>query len=178
MHWPNFLSLFKLYRFKPQSAHRLKYYPPFWLMRIKILEMDPLWKIVRIRLPLTRLSKNPGGGMFGGFQASLADPIAALACSKAFPGCEVWTRHLQINFIREGRTDLDLHFNFSEQQLADITEEMQKRGRANPVFEYAFYDQQAQLCTQVTCRVAIRPEGYVSPLSKMDQEKSKTGQEN
>ncbi|MCN4144338.1 MAG: DUF4442 domain-containing protein [Thiohalomonas sp.] len=128
MHCPNFLSLFKLYRFKPQSAHRLKYYPPFWLMRIKILEMDPLWKIVRIRLPLTGLSKNPGGGIFAGFQGSLADPIAALACSKTFPGCEVWTRHLQINFICERRTDLDLHFNFSEQQLADITEEMQERG--------------------------------------------------
>lgn len=133
-------------------------------MRIKILKMDPLWKSVRIRLPLTRLSKNPGGGMFGGYQASLADPIAALACTQSFPGYEVWTRNLQLDFIREGRTDLDLHFDFSEQQLADIKKEINQRGRANPVFEYAFYDQHAQLCTQVTCCVAIRPEGY-KPLS-------------
>jgi len=134
-------------------------------MRISILKWDPLWRVVHIKLPLTWLSKNPGGGMFGGFQASLADPIAALACLKSFPGCEVWTRNLQIDFIREGRTDLELRFEFLEEQLSVIQEEMEKKGRSNPVFEYGFYDSNNQLCTQVTCRVAIRPNGYV-PLTR------------
>lgn len=147
-------------------ATRLSLYPPFWLMRIKVLKMDKLWRIVHIKLPLTRISKNPGGGMFGGFQASLADPIAALACLKSFPGSEVWTRNLQLNFIREGRTDLELRFEFSDEQLLQIREEMHKRGRANPVFEYGYYDQHEQLCTRITCRVAIRPEGYVPSTRK------------
>ncbi len=107
--------------------------------------------------------------MFGGFQASLADPIAALACLKSFPGCEVWTRNLQLNFIREGRTDLELRFNFSDKLLTEIQQQMKKRGRANPVFEYGFYDQNNYLCTQITCRIAIRPEGYVPPARKIDQ---------
>ncbi|MCW8930114.1 MAG: DUF4442 domain-containing protein [Gammaproteobacteria bacterium] len=142
-------------------ATRLKFYPPFWLMKIKVLKMDPLWRKVYIKLPLTRLSKNPGGGMFGGFQASLADPIAALACLKSFPGCEVWTRNLQLNFVREGRTDLELRFIFSDEQLLKIRDEMDQKGRSNPVFEYGFYDISGQICTEITCRVAIRPEGYV-----------------
>ena len=33
-----------------------------------------------------RMSRNPGGVMFGGYQAALADPIAALACARVFPG--------------------------------------------------------------------------------------------
>ena len=148
-------------------ATRLRLYPPFWLMRIKVLQMDPLWRKVTIKLPLTRFSKNPGGGMFGGYQASLADPIAALACLKSFPGCEVWTRNLQLNFIREGRTDLELRFDFSDEQLNKIREELQHRGRSNPVFEYGFYDLDEQLCTQITCRVAIRPEGYVPQTRKV-----------
>ena len=99
--------------------------------------------------------------MFGGFQASLADPIAALACTKVFPGCEVWTRNLQLDFIREGRTDLELRFEISDEQLADMIQEMQQKNRVNPVFEYGFYDAHERLCTRITCRVAIRPEGYI-----------------
>ena len=144
-----------------KRATRLKFYPPFWLMRLKVIELEPRWRLVRIRLPLTRFSKNPGGGMFGGFQASLADPIAALACAKNFPGCEVWTRNLQVDFFREGRTDLELRFQFPEQKLSEIAEQMQHKGRANPVFEYGFYDSDDHLCTRITCRVAIRPEGYI-----------------
>lgn len=144
-----------------QPKHRLQYYPPFLLMRLKIVHLDPHWRVVRIVLPLTRISRNPGGGMFGGFQASLADPIAALACVKAFPGCEVWTRNLQLDFIREGRSDLELRFDFSRQQLREIQQEMHEKGRSNPVFDYGFYDLDERLCTRVSCRVAIRPEGYI-----------------
>ncbi len=162
------MFLYKLFSPYISNRNRLRYYPPFWLMRITILKWDPLWRVVHIKLPLTWLSKNPGGSMFGGFQASLADPIAALACLKSFPGCEVWTRNLQINFVREGRTDLELRFEFSEEQLSVIQEEMEKKGRSNPVFEYGFYDLANQLCTQVTCRVAIRPNGYIPLTRKYD----------
>ena len=145
--------------FSPEN--RLRFYPPFWLMRLKIVELDTQWRVVRIKLPLTIISRNPGGGMFGGFQASLADPIAALACLKSLPGCEVWTRNLQVDFIREGRTDLELRFEITDDQLKTIKQEMKERNRSNPVFEYGFYDTQDQLCTHITCRVAIRPEGYI-----------------
>jgi len=164
MHW---LKKFLFPYF--QSKNRLRFYPPFWLMRLKIVQLDPQWRKVRIILPLTRISKNPGGGMFGGFQACLADPIAALACVKAFPGCEVWTRNLQLDFYREGRSDLELRFDFSDQKLLEIEEEMQKKGRSNPVFEYGFYDPGGHLCTRITCRVAIRPEGYIPKTRSLNK---------
>jgi hypothetical protein len=46
----------------------LEFYPPFLAMRIKVLEVSPQWRKVRIRLPLNTISRNPGGVMFGGFQ--------------------------------------------------------------------------------------------------------------
>ena len=55
-------------------------------MRVKVVSLESNWRNVRIRLPLNTLSRNPGGVMFGGYQACLADPIAALACSRIFPG--------------------------------------------------------------------------------------------
>ena len=86
------------------DARMLELYPPFLFMRIKVLEMDRDWRRVRIRLPLNAISRNPGGVMFGGFQAALADPIAALACARVFPGYSTWTRAMQIDFEHGGIT--------------------------------------------------------------------------
>ena len=77
-------------------------------MRIKVLELTDNWDVVRIKLPLNAVSKNMGEAMFGGYQASLADSIAALACVKRFPNYDVWSRTLIIDFIRPGNSDLEL----------------------------------------------------------------------
>jgi acyl-coenzyme A thioesterase PaaI-like protein len=55
------------------------------LLNIRVLENRDNWRHVRIRLPLGYLTRNLGGYMFGGCQANLADPIAAIACAHIFP---------------------------------------------------------------------------------------------
>jgi acyl-coenzyme A thioesterase PaaI-like protein len=139
---------------------RLEFFPAFWLMRIKVLEISDNWRTVRIRLPLTQVSRNMGGFMFGGFQASLADPVAALACARNFPGYAVWTRALKLDFLHEGRTDLELRFRFDPQQEEAIRRELAQRGRSNPVFEFGYYLTDGTLCTRISNTVAIRPQGY------------------
>ena len=67
------------------DARLLEMYPPFVPMRIRVLELAAGWRTVRILLPLNAMSRNPGGVMFGGWQAALADPIAALSCARVFP---------------------------------------------------------------------------------------------
>ena len=140
---------------------RLEWYPPFWLMRVKVLELADDWSIVRLRLPLTVFSRNMGDSMFGGYQAALADPIAALACVKRFPGHDVWTRAMSIDFIAVGNSDLELRFEFKDSIDAQIKEEIADRGRSTPRFEYAFYRLDGKCCSQITNTVAIRPEGYI-----------------
>ncbi len=98
--------------------------------------------------------------MFGGAIASLADPIAALACNRVFPGHQVWTRAMQVDFMREGRTDLILQFDFDQQVEREINEALGARGRATPSFEYGFYDTAGHLCVKVVNTVAIRPRDY------------------
>lgn len=142
------------------EKRRLEYYPPFRFMRIKILELTSDWSTVRIKLPLSSSSKNHGGCMFGGHQASLADPIAALACVKKFPGYSVWTRSMHIDFRREGSTDLELRFTFNPEQETQIRKELEESGRSTPVFEYGLYLKDGTQCTHVLNTVAIRPKGY------------------
>ena len=139
---------------------RLEWYPPFFVMRIRVLELSDDWRRVRIRLPLNGFSRNPGGVMFGGYQASLADPIAALACARVFPGYSVWTRGLTLDFLRGGSTDLELRFEFPAEQEAAIRRELDERGRATPVFQYGYHLADGTQCTQILNTVAIRPKGY------------------
>ena len=150
----------KIFSFLSEKR-RMELWPAWWMMRIKFTVLENDWRKVRIKLPLTFISKNMGGSMFGGFQASLADPIAPLACAKVFKGYDVWTRSLFVDFERAGTTDLELRFDFPMDKEQEIFEELAERGRSNPKFEYGLYLKDGTLCTKVECVVAIREQGYL-----------------
>jgi uncharacterized protein (TIGR00369 family) len=138
---------------------RLEDYPPFQAMDVRVLELPDNWRHARILLPLNERNRNPGGSMFGGCMASLADPIPALACYRQFPEFAVWTRELQVDFRRPGVTDLELRFELPQGVIDQIAQELQEKGRSTPCFEFGFYDQEDALVAWVLNRVAIRPKG-------------------
>jgi acyl-coenzyme A thioesterase PaaI-like protein len=138
----------------------LEWYPPFRPMRIKVLEIIDNWRSVRILLPLNAMSRNPGGVMFGGYQAALADPIAALACARVFPGYSVWTRAMTISFDHGGNSDLEMRFSLTPEQEAAIRIELERDGRSTPSFEYGYFRKDGVRCTVIRNTVAIRPRGY------------------
>lgn len=142
------------------DEQRIKWFPPFWLLRIKVVELSPCWRTVQILLPQSWIATNSGGSLFGGFQACLADPIAAMSCLKVFPGYSIWTRSLHLDFLNEGKTDLELKFSLSSEQEAAIRAELAQKGRSTPTFEYGFYQTDGSVCTLIKARVAIRPNGY------------------
>jgi acyl-coenzyme A thioesterase PaaI-like protein len=139
---------------------RIEWYPPFWLMRIEVLALSSGWREIRLLLPHSWIATNAGGSMFGGFQACLADPIAAMACVRLFPGYSVWTRSLHLDFRHEGVTDLELRFKLEPEQEATIRQELQNKGRSTPTFEYGYYLHDGRLCTVITASIAIRQTGY------------------
>src|SRR3954469_23640295 len=124
-----FMSFMTRNRILP-DAKLLELYPPFVPMRIKVLEIAHGWRSVRIRLPLNAMSRNPGGVMFGGYQAALADPIAALACARIFPGYSVWTRAMAISFDHGGNSDLEMSFSLTPEQESGIRIELEREGRS------------------------------------------------
>ena len=142
------------------DASLLELYPPFMPMRIKVLEIAGHWRTVRILLPLNARSRNPGGVMFGGYQAALADPIAALSCARVFPGYSVWTRAMTISFEHGGNSDLEMRFSLTPEQEAAIRIELARDGRSTPSFEYGYFRKDGVRCTTIRNTVAIRPRGY------------------
>lgn len=135
---------------------QLENFPPFKSMAIKVVAFDPQWREVRLLLPMNDHNINPGGTMFGGAMAALADPIAALACASHFPKYEIWTKSLTLDFVRPGNSDLQLLFEFSPSALACITAALDERGRTDHTFCYGFHLDDGALCCRVTCVVAIR----------------------
>lgn len=146
---------------QPTPINWLEDFPPFLGMQAKVLELDDEWNKIRILLPLHKQTQNPGGSMFGGVMASLADPIAALACAWHFQEYSVWTRNLSIDFLREGRSDLELRFEFDPLQKNAIAKELAQRDRSSPVFEYGYYLADGTLCARIQNCVAIRRKGYI-----------------
>jgi len=154
----NLLSKFSLL----SERRRFELYPPYFLMRVKVLELAPDWNMARIRLPLNWLSANAAGNMFGGYQASLADPIPALACLKKFPDYRVATKKLELDFIRVGSSSLTLHFDFDRQTEQDTRQSLEISGRADPCFTMTYVREDGQVCTRIKNTVAIRPRGYIN----------------
>lgn len=142
------------------AAGRLESFPAYRQMGVRVIELSEDWRRAEILLPLNRVNRNPGGGMFGGAIAALADPIAALSCNRVFPGHSVWTRALRLDFVREGRGDLVLRFAMASEQEQRIGAELTEAGKANPEFEFGFYSGDGRLCVRVYSQVAIRPAGY------------------
>ena len=147
------------------ARKRLEWYPPFFFMRAKFVVLEEDWAKVVIRLPLNAFSKNMGGSMYGGYMASLADPIAALACVKRFPDYSVWTRGMNIDFMIPGNSDLELRFEFDEEIYQKILKDIEETGRSTPTFEYGYYRADGKMCAKVINKVAIRPDNF-SPESQ------------
>lgn len=146
--------------FGAKKRRDIELFPPYWLLGIRIVEARDNWRHVRIHLPLNFFNRNLGGGMFGGSQSTLADPIAAIACAKIFPEYSTWTRAMHIDFRIAGTTDLELRFEFDATMEDQIRKELEEKGKATPIFKFGFYLKDGTLCTEVTNTVAIRPKGY------------------
>lgn len=144
------------------TKRKLSLFLPFFLMRVKVLKLDDDMRKLELLLPLNWMSKNAAGNMFGGYQASLADPVPALVCAQKFPGYRVATKHLSLDFIRVGSSDLTLHLEFDEAIEMQIRAELEQHGRATPTFTMVYTRADGKVCTEINNTVAIRPKGYIS----------------
>ena len=140
-------------------AKRLETFPPFASMGVRVVELSDDWRGLRVLLPLNERNRNPGGSMFGGAVAALADPIPALACNRLFPGHAVWTRILKVEFLRPGVADLELRFDFDTGIEEQVRNDLKSKGRSSPHFEFGFYLPDGELSAWVSNQVAIRPLG-------------------
>ncbi len=147
----------------PRFAHKLlpkllEYYPPFWIMGVRIKAVTPDFRKTHLSLPLKWYAKNTHGTMFGGYMCAVSDPVAAIMCGEIFRkrGVETWTKAHSVTFMKPGRTALEMKVEVTDEDLAKINNDLDQHGRSTHVFEFFITDKAGVPVAKVQNTVFLR----------------------
>jgi acyl-coenzyme A thioesterase PaaI-like protein len=142
-------------RFLP--THRLiELYPPFLMMGVKITYLSNDYRTMGVRVPLRWYSRNFHGSMFGGWLCAVSDPFHALLCGRLIPGLEVWSKANAVEFKRPARTDVEFQVTITDDDLAEIRDQLSKTGKATHTFQASIRDLNHEVVAHVKNTVFLR----------------------
>ncbi|MDO5701385.1 MAG: DUF4442 domain-containing protein [Bowdeniella nasicola] len=123
MRLPTYQDLDELFMKPALTRVAMNLWPPFLGSSIKILEITPDFRRVRVCLRHRALTANYLGTAYGASLFSLADPWWVMMLTRALGrGYSVWDRAAEIEFIRPGRTHVFAQFVLTDEELAAIRE--------------------------------------------------------
>ena len=95
----------------------------------RVTYIDPNWREIRIKLPLSWRTRNYVGTIFGGSMYAAVDPFYMMMLLKTL-GDEyvVWDKSAEIRFTKPGRDTLYATFTLSEAELDAIRTELDRPG--------------------------------------------------
>lgn len=97
------------------------FWPPFVGAGIKILEISPDYKLIRVCLKRSWANANYVGVQFGGSMFAMSDPFYMLMLIHNLgPQYRVWDKSSCIDFLKPGRTRLFVEFRIDDALLAQI----------------------------------------------------------
>ncbi len=112
-------------------------WPPYRGAGVRVREIAPDWRYVRVELVATLLNRNYVGVHFGGSLFSMADPFLMLMYIKSLgPEFIVWDHSASIRFVRPGRGTVTAEFRIDESMLDEVraaTEGGERYLRSHPV---------------------------------------------
>ncbi len=114
---------------------KFNWFPAYRATGARITYIASDWCEVRIRLPLSRRTRNYVGTIFGGSMYAALDPIYMIMLIHTLgPAYEVWDKSASIRFIRPGRETLYATFRLTPGEIVALRGEVDEKGRAEPEF--------------------------------------------
>lgn len=103
--------------------HGMNAWPPFLASGIRIEEITPDWRYVRVALHNRPLSRNYVGTLFGGSLFSMTDPFWMIMVLRGL-GSDyvVWDKAAEIEFVSPGRSSVIAEFRLTDEHLAELRE--------------------------------------------------------
>lgn len=135
---------------------RLEWYPPFWFMGVKVIDIGSDYRSVELMLPIKWYGLNMYGTMFGGFMCAVSDPMPVLLCQKIFPGTQTYTKAHTLEFLKPGRTNLTLRIQISEEEVKKVAKALDIHHEATHTFEYSFWDKRQREVAKIKNTVFLR----------------------
>lgn len=99
------------------------------------------WSEVRVKLRLTRRTRNYVGTLFGGSLYGAVDPIYMLMLIRRLgPEYVVWDKSASIRFRRPGRGTLYATFRLDDEELAAVRAAVAAEGKVDRVYVVELVD--------------------------------------
>ncbi len=139
------------------SRYRLNWFPAYRSTGARIDSIAADWREVRIRLPLSRRTRNYVGTIFGGSMYGAVDPIYMIMLIKILgPQYVVWDKAATIRFRRPGRSTLFATFRLTDADLEAIRAAVATEGKSEPRFVVELKDEAGEVCVICEKVLSIR----------------------
>jgi acyl-coenzyme A thioesterase PaaI-like protein len=123
--------------------------------RITYIARD--WREIRIRIPLSRRTRNYVGTIFGGSMYGAVDPIYMVMLIQALgPEYVVWDKAASIRFRRPGRTTLFARFALDEAELDAIRDVLSREPAVDRVYTIELADGEGTVHAVVEKTIHVR----------------------
>ena len=132
-------------------------WPPFLFAGIHVLELDPGFRFVRVRLRCGLLNRNYVGTHFGGSLFAMTDPFWMLLMLRRLgPGYMVWDLAASIEFLKASREPVYAEFLLTDQQVLEIHDASQNGAPVKPWFETDVSTASCEVIARVRKQLYVR----------------------
>jgi acyl-coenzyme A thioesterase PaaI-like protein len=123
--------------------------------RITYLAGD--WREIRLRIPLSRRTRNYVGTIYGGSMYGAVDPIYMVMLIRLLgPEYVVWDKSASITFKRPGRSTLSATFSVPEEETEAIREALQTARSLDRTYTIDLVDSAGQIHATIEKVLYIR----------------------
>ena len=139
-------------------VHFFRFYPPYLGTGFRVTRADPRLREIEVELRLRPWNRNYVGTHFGGSLYAMCDPFYMLMVMENLgPGYVVWDKSATIEFRKPGRGRVHARFALSEEQLAQIRQDVERHGKANPSFEVTVVNEEGETVARVAKVLSVKP---------------------
>ena len=101
--------------------HVVNCYPPYLGAGVRVTEIAPDWRRLRVEMPLRWYNRNYVGTHFGGSLYSMTDPFLMIMVIRNLgDGYVVWDKAASIEYVAPGRGRVSAEFTLTEEVLDEL----------------------------------------------------------
>ncbi len=133
----------------------------------KIIEVSKDLLYVKVRIPLSIKNKNYVGSIFGGSLFSATDPIYMIQLLNILKDeYVVWDKDATIKYKRPAKETVYAEFNFTENEIEDIKDQVAENGEMNLVKTPNIVDTHGVVIAELTKTIYIANKTFYKEKRK------------
>ncbi len=147
------------------------FFPAYRGTGARITYLAPDFREIRVRLPLSRRTRNYVGTIFGGSMYGAVDPIYMVMLIKNLgPAYQVWDKAATIRFRKPGRGTLYARFLLDERELEDIRAALELEPTIDRVYDVELTDEIGVVHASIRKTIHIRRKEATSSSASAAEE--------